>query len=575
MSSNQTLNSTNEPNKEKGTWDHQENNNNNRGGLMSMSSRPSRPELTKGFSKKFTGKLHDNGKRELMEEECYDKLGFSFPSKKKWWILTVTFIVQLSMNYNSSVYSSSAHQIMEKYDVSEPVARVGQMIFLVAYGFGCELWAPWSEEYGRWPILQLSMLLENIWQIPAALSPNIGGLIAARFLGGISLAGGSVTLGICADMWEPNDQGYAVAYVVLSSVGGSSIGPIFGAFIAAYTTLEWNFWTQLIFGGFTQIIHFFTVCETRSSILVDREAKRRRDSGEDDNIYGPGEFSKGIDFKEVLEIWKRPFEMFLTEPIVLFLSLLSGFSDALIFVCMESVPLVFDQWGFTTLTKGLVFCAVILGYLIAYFIHLPDVWRQFHILKTQGDTARVAERRLLLLLFIAPLEPIGLFGFAWTSMGPEHNPWIAPAIFLCMIGIANYSIYMSTIDYMVAAYGPYSASATGGNGFARDVLAGISAMYAGPMYKHFSSSNPYQWASTFLGFVACLVAIPIYVFYWKGPAIRKKSKFAQTLAADRELRKERSRSILEMSDEEEEIVLDEISVSDHSSDVDQQVLNRA
>jgi hypothetical protein len=35
------------------------------------------------------------------------------------------------------------------------------MIFLVAYAFGCEFWAPWSEEIGRWPVLQLSLLLVN------------------------------------------------------------------------------------------------------------------------------------------------------------------------------------------------------------------------------------------------------------------------------------------------------------------------------------------------------------------------------------------------------------------------------
>lgn len=39
---------------------------------------------------------------------------------------------------------------------------------------------------------------------------------------------------------------------------------------------------------------------------------------------------------------------------------------------------------------------------------------------------------------------------------------------------------MSTIDYMVASYGVYSASATGGNALARDFIAGISAMYATP-----------------------------------------------------------------------------------------------
>ena len=39
---------------------------------------------------------------------------------------------------------------------------------------------------------------------------------------------------------------------------------------------------------------------------------------------------------------------------------------------------------------------------------------------------------------------------------------------------------MATIDYMVASYGPYSASATGGNALARDFLAGIAAMYSVP-----------------------------------------------------------------------------------------------
>lgn len=43
------------------------------------------------------------------------------------------------------------------------------MIFLVAYAFGSELWAPWSEELGRWPILQLSLFLVNGMYAPACL----------------------------------------------------------------------------------------------------------------------------------------------------------------------------------------------------------------------------------------------------------------------------------------------------------------------------------------------------------------------------------------------------------------------
>jgi hypothetical protein len=44
----------------------------------------------------------------------------------------------------------------------------------------------------------------------------------------------------------------------------------------------------------------------------------------------------------------------------------------------------------------------------------------------------------------------------------------------------QYAIYQSSIDYMTAAYGPYAASATGGNDLARDFLAGIAALYSTP-----------------------------------------------------------------------------------------------
>ena len=42
-----------------------------------------------------------------------------------------------------------------------------------------------------------------------------------------------------------------------------------------------------------------------------------------------------------------------------------------------------------------------------------------------------------------------------------------------------------------------------------------------------------EYASTILAGLSVLVVIPIYVFYWKGPVIRDRSKFAKTLAEDR------------------------------------------
>lgn len=425
-------------------------------------------------------------KIELTEEDCYNQLGYSFPEWKKWLILTVIFMVQISMNFNTSLYSNALGGIADEFDVSLQGARCGAMIFLVLYAFGCELWAPWSEELGRKPILQMSLLLVNIWQLPVALAPNFTSIMVGRAFGGLSSAGGSVTLGMVADMWESNDQQYAVAYVVFSSVGGSVLGPVVGGFVETYLEWRWCIWIQLIFGVFVQLLHLALVPETRSTIMMDGIAKKMRKTGQNPNIYGPNElvpFRDRFSAKEILITWVRPFRMFVTEPIVLTLSLLSGFSDALIFMFIQSFSLVYDQWGFTDIELGLSFIPILVGYFIAYLSFIPVIKRNINERREKpDDEVAQYESRLWWLLFTAPCLPIGLIGFAWTSLGPPVH-WMGTMVFSAIVGIANYSIYMATIDYMICAYGPYSASATGGNGWARDFLAGVLTIPATPFFE--------------------------------------------------------------------------------------------
>lgn len=409
--------------------------------------------------------------------------------------------LMICLDFNTSLYSNAIPGITKEFGVSAQAARCGAMIFLVLYAFGCELWAPWSEELGRWPILQLSLLLVNIWQLPVALAPNFATIMVGRALGGLSSAGGSVTLGMIADMWEADTQQYAVAFVVFSSVGGSILGPIVGGFSEAYLGWRWSIWIQLIFGGFVQILHFFLVPETRSTIMMDKIAKKRRKSGQETNIWGPSElvpFKDRVNTKEILITFYRPFKMFATEPIVLVLSLLSGFSDALIFMFIQSFSLVYTQWNFSTVAQGLAFIPIGVGYFIAYMSFIPAIKRNIAERKAKPhDEKAQYESRLWWLLWTAPCLPIGLIIFAWTSTGPPLH-WIGSMIGAGIVGIANYSIYMATIDYMICAYGPYSASATGGNGWARDFLAGVLTIPATPFFTNIGGKNHLADASTIL-----------------------------------------------------------------------------
>ncbi|KAF1848795.1 MFS general substrate transporter [Cucurbitaria berberidis CBS 394.84] len=481
---------------------------------------------------------------EITEEDCYDELGFSFPTWKKWSILGVIFLVQVSMNFNTSLYSNAVTGISHEFGVSAQAARVGAAIFLITYAFGCELWAPWSEELGRWPILQLSMFFVNIWQIPVGIAPNFATIIVCRALGGISTAGGSVTLAIVADLFEPDNQQYAVAFIVFSSVGGSIFGPIVGGFVEQFLAWRWNIWIQLIFGCAVQLAHIILVPETRTTVMMDRIAKKRRTAGDKDgkpvNIWGPNElktFKERFSAREIMITWTRPFRMFLTEPIVLVLSLLSGFSDAIIFMFLQSYALVYKQWDFAAFSIGLAFIPIGIGYLLAWFSFFPAIKRNYRLRRERpGDEQANYEARLWWLLFTAPCLPIGLIIFAWTSTGPPIH-WMGSLVGSAIIGIANYAIYMATIDYMICAYGPYSASATGGNGWARDFLAGVLTLPATPFYQNIGGSGGkfhLAYASTILFAISLLLVVSVYVIYWKGPELRKRSPFAQQLNTARE-----------------------------------------
>jgi MFS family permease len=306
------------------------------------------------------------------------------------------------------------------------------------------------------------------------------------------------------------------------------VGGICGGQIEQFLPWRYNFWIQLALGGFVQLVHYFSVPETRSTIMLNRQAKKMRKEDPDFRVKGPTEDEK-FQWIPTFKLMGRPYKMLVTEPIVGFLSLLSGFADALIFSFLESYSYVFkDGWGFTSSQLGLAMFALFIGYWCAWGAYLPVIRR--HNQQRRAGKQLTPESRLWYLQYIVLGLPIGLLGSALLVKGPPL-PWIGPLIFAVLIGWANMAIYFGTIDYMVAAYGgKYSASATGGNGFSRDVLAGLCSFYTGPMYHNLGVTNA-TWVMFALSVVVC---IPVYVIYRKGPAIRARSKYAREVEQERQ-----------------------------------------
>jgi MFS family permease len=94
-------------------------------------------------------------------------------------------------------------------------------IFVLGFVCGPLLLAPLSEIYGRRFVLTGANVFFCVWQIGAALSPNLSALIVFRFLAGVG-GSGCLTIGggVIADLFHPDRRGLA------SSV--YTFGPLFG-----------------------------------------------------------------------------------------------------------------------------------------------------------------------------------------------------------------------------------------------------------------------------------------------------------------------------------------------------------
>ena len=73
----------------------------------------------------------------LKEEDAYHVLGFSFPTWKKWAVLTSVFIVQISMNFNAAIYGNAGAGMVEEFDIPYVLPTPLVVIASVATTLSC------------------------------------------------------------------------------------------------------------------------------------------------------------------------------------------------------------------------------------------------------------------------------------------------------------------------------------------------------------------------------------------------------------------------------------------------------
>lgn len=454
---------------------------------------------------------------------------------KKVFTLICTFLFAGSTAINGTGFNSMQESVKEEFQISTTVFLLGNLLYLsIGVAFTPLLLAPLSEIFGRQPIFMSSAAIFGLLYIPAALTPTFTGFLIVRFLQGcLASVGNSMVGGTVSDIFPSKKRGLPMSLFALSIYFGQAIGPLTVSYTIANPKLGWRwvFAWQGFIGALVFILMAIFLRETRGPVLLSRRARSLTKNDPQHRQYKCSADDDRVGFWQAVKIsLSRPAWWLISEPIVTSFSLWIGFLWGCIFLLLESVPIVFDVYGWTEPQKSLVLLCLAVGGFFAWLCTFHQEKLYARAVAKAAPQKVAPEARLYYACVGGVIAPIGFFIFAWTGRADIHPA--APIFGLVLFSGASFWIYLAVFTYIAECYEIYASSGLAAQSWLRNVLAGAFPLFATGMYDNLTPPI----ASTVLGVIAAVLGICPFMLFFFGGKIRSKSRVAKALAAEEEQR---------------------------------------
>ncbi|OXB38234.1 hypothetical protein LQV05_006469 [Cryptococcus neoformans] len=438
---------------------------------------------------------------------------------KKWFVTIATSILCLTVALGSAMPTGDLPGAAETLHVSNEAIYLTIALFVVGFGVGPLLFAPLSEVIGRKTVYCISIFFYFIFTLPSCLAPNIATMLAGRMIAGIAASAPMTNVGgTIADIWSVEERGIPMALFSGMIFMGPCLGPLFGGWIA-YKTGQWRwiYWVLFIFVG---VVFLFTLImpETLAPILLRRKAKKLNKDNHTDSYVSKHDLHH-IPLSTTLKTAMiRPFILMFMEPIILFMSFYLSFVYSLLYATFFAFPIAFEEIrGWNMGITGVSFVSIIIG-IAAALLCMP---LQERIYKKACQNGQVPEARLYPMLLGCLILPIALFILAFTSYPGIH--WIGPCVAGVLFGFSMVIIYISANSYIVDSYASFAASAIAAKTLMRSLIGASVPLWITQLFHNLG----FQYAGLFLALISCAIVPIPWIFFFKGAAVRKRSKRAE------------------------------------------------
>ncbi|KAK9450603.1 major facilitator superfamily domain-containing protein [Limtongia smithiae] len=431
----------------------------------------------------------------------------------KWYVTMVVSMLVICVAFGSSCVTGGLGLIEDKYNVSQEVAILTCSIMVIGFAVGPLAWSPLSEQIGRRPVYFISLLLYTIFNIPCALSPNIGGLLVSRFLCGVFSSSGLVLAGgTIADIWPAEHRGNAIAYFAAAPY----CGPVFGPLVCGWINigsgrLDLIFWVNLAFAGAMFVI-VATIPETYAPTILKNRAKKLRKETGNPMIMTEQEKLKQPLSEIIRTVLLTPIHLILTEPVLDLMNMYIVLIYSLLYAFFFAYPVIFTELhDYNDGIIGLMFIPILIGAMFA-LVTTPVLEKMYS--KTISMRKAVPEDRLIGAMIGAPFVPVALFILGATSY--KKIIWVGPSSAGLAFGYGMVLIYFSVNNYIIDSYERIAASALAAKVFTRSAGGAAFPLFTTQMYHRLGL----QWASWLLAFISLAMVLIPFGFYRYGAHLR-------------------------------------------------------
>ncbi|KAI9751275.1 MAG: hypothetical protein M4579_006128 [Chaenotheca gracillima] len=459
---------------------------------------------------------------------------------RKHIILGIVMWMYFLFTYVTTTTVPAFPEIQELYGIS--YAQVNWTVAIPALGlaFGPLFWSSLSDIYGRRIIFIIGTIIGLVASCGAAVAPNYGGYMAARFFQGFgSSPGATVGMAIVNDLFFDYERGQKLGLWVLAIDSGLLVGPLIGGFIDLVNQF-WIDWLTAILFGVLLILEIFLLPETlypRNHMLSRMPAVRAGSIATDIEKVGVQKSNAGeVDLKRTKKLFFFNFKpvpgmrhpkawdsftrfalsfKFIVVVVAVFIYCFAWYWWILSIITM--IPSAYIQYS--PQAQGLLFLGLLLGTWFSEILcsgRLSD-YIVFKLAK-RNNGIRVAEMRLWLAYPAALLSAIGLI--IWGISVDKAYHWIVGqiALFLFAAGIQMGNTVITS--YIVDCYPLQSMSVITFYSVFLNLSAFINPFFIAP----WETASGFTWTFAAQGIITFFASVPVIALLHKyGPSIRAKN----------------------------------------------------